>query len=328
MWLGIGILLLAGICQGSFGLGYKKYHPLSWEAFWGIYMFFCAVITVVVTFILVPNALDYYRALKDSELLFSIVCGMLWGISAVGFSKGVDYIGMSLVYGLSMGISSVVGGLLPMIRQKIFLPGKGMFFLILGMVITLAGIGVVTYAGILKERKQENKSVEKGKFSKGIIMALLSGLGSAAMNMGFDTTGVGNIARIPYIQSSAIQWMPVLVGGAFAGIVYCVIQLTKNKTWHTYALKGAIPRFGMLFLTGIVWFLALYLYGIAANTLGRFGTSIGWVVFNALALLISNGWGIKTGEWTGYSLEKKKLFIGNAILIISWFFVALAQCIS
>ena len=44
MLMGIFILVLSGICQGSFGLGYKKYSPLSWEAFWGVYSLFCLIV--------------------------------------------------------------------------------------------------------------------------------------------------------------------------------------------------------------------------------------------------------------------------------------------
>ena len=32
-----GVLLLATLFQGSFGICFKKYQPFSWEAFWALF---------------------------------------------------------------------------------------------------------------------------------------------------------------------------------------------------------------------------------------------------------------------------------------------------
>ena len=36
---GFGVLLLACLFQGSFGICFKKYQPFSWEAFWALFSF-------------------------------------------------------------------------------------------------------------------------------------------------------------------------------------------------------------------------------------------------------------------------------------------------
>ncbi len=56
------ILLLAGICQGSFGLGYKDYRPFGWALFWQIYNLLCLFVALVWAASHVPGLWGYYRA--------------------------------------------------------------------------------------------------------------------------------------------------------------------------------------------------------------------------------------------------------------------------
>ena len=115
MVFGFALLLAAGICQGSFGLGYKKYGPFSWAAFWGVYCLLCIVVSAAAAWILAPQLWEVLFRNGGQDLLLPVFCGMLWGISAVGFSKAIDKIGMSMVYGVSMGISTIVGSVMPLV---------------------------------------------------------------------------------------------------------------------------------------------------------------------------------------------------------------------
>ena len=55
MLTGFALLLAAGLCQGSFGLGYKKYGPFSWAAFWGVYSALCAAVAAGAAWALAPR---------------------------------------------------------------------------------------------------------------------------------------------------------------------------------------------------------------------------------------------------------------------------------
>lgn len=334
--IGFAILLFAGLCQGSFGLGYKNYQPLKWEAFWGIYSLFCIIVPLGWTWYQVPNFLHYLSNADVKHIVVPILCGTIWGISAVGFSKAVTYIGMSLVYGLSMGISAVIGSIIPLLTMENKPSEISIVVLVVGMVVTLAGIAVITKAGIIKTEEQltiEKDTVNKdngpGKAKLGLLLAMLSGFGSGAMNIGFDfASPIGNAIMqdgFGETGASAVQWLLVLVGGALAGIIYCIIELTKNKTWISFTYKGSPKRIVILFLTDIVWFAALASYGIATLILGDMGAVTGWILFNALALIISNLWGIKCGEWKGAKRGKKILLYGNLVLIISWVFIGISN---
>lgn len=336
--IGFVILLFAGLCQGSFGLGYKNYQPLKWEAFWGVYSLFCVIVPLSWAWIQVPSFVNYLTSADLKHIVVPVLCGAIWGISAVGFSKAVTYIGISLVYGLSMGISAVIGSIIPLVSMENKPSLTSIVLLIVGMIVTLAGIAVITKAGIVKiaeqqtvEKDSANKDGKAGKAKIGLLLAMLSGFGSGAMNIGFDfASPIGNaIMQDGYGETgaSAIQWLLVLLGGALAGIIYCIIELSKNKTWVSFTYKGSKKRIVILFVTSIVWFAALASYGIATLMLGDMGAVTGWILFNALALIISNLWGIQCGEWKGAKKGKKILLYGNLVLIISWVFIGISNAI-
>lgn len=317
MWIGFLVLLLAGLCQGSFGLGYKKYPPFSWAAFWGVYCLLCIVVSVATTWILAPGLWTVIGQQELSYWVLPLLCGALWGLSAVGFSKGIDLIGMSMVYGISMGISTVVGSVLPMIMNRQFPQGASLLAFVGELVFTVIGVVLVTIAGVRRDGGA-------GSAKAGVALAVFSGLGSGAMNLGFSYSERISEAftALSYSQAavSAGKWLPVLVGGCFAGALWCSGELTLRRQWKTLTDRGAVKRTGVLFGVSIIWYAALLLYGLAVYLLGNIGSTVGWILFNALALVISVGWGLWSGEWKDSGNNKKILFAGCGVLMISWLF--------
>ena len=318
MPLGFLLLLAAGLCQGSFGLGYKKYSPFSWAAFWGIYNILCIITSVAFTWMVAPKLWQVMGDLGPSCFVIPALCGALWGLSAVGFSKAISLVGMSMVYGISMGISTIVGSVMPMILENRIPSGKSFVFFLIGLLLTLLGVAVITYAGIKRDGGAKGSAL-------GMILSVLSGLGSGAMNVGFTYAESISLEfeKLGYSQAavSGGKWLPVLVGGCLFGALFCAIELSTKKEWHTIKMPGAFRRTGILFGVSIIWYAALLLYGLATVLLGESGSSIGWILFNSLALVISVLWGLTSGEWK----DKKKtaLFTGCFVLISAWIFTAL-----
>ncbi len=314
MAIGFSVLLFAGLCQGSFGLGYKKYPPFSWSVFWGVYNILCTVVSFLFMLILAPGILSAFTAdLKLTAL--SALCGGVWGLSAICFSKAIDKAGMSLVFGISMGVSTVVGSVVPLLTGS---SDKINAFFIAGLLLTLLGVITVTLAGMKRDGKAKSSL-------SAIILSLLSGIGSGFMNVGFSLNSFISLtaegAQYTQLGLSVGKWFPVLLGGNLAGLIYCIYETTKKKQWNTLTAKGALKRTALLFGVCIVWYLALILYGYSVYLLGDIGESAGWILFNSLALIVSTFWGLKTGEWKGK--DKKLLFLGCGVLIVSWIFSVL-----
>lgn len=302
MVYGFLLLILSGFFQGSFGLGYKKYPPFTWAAFWGIYSILCMLIPYFAAFVFGCGA-------SISNTMIPFICGALWGLSAIGFSKAISKIGMSLVYGISMGISTVTGSLIPILINGAFDSSK-ILPLIIGYCLTLLGVAVITFAGIKRDGAIHKSGL-------GIILAVLSGLGSGAMNIGFNFVYVSGAQS--YLAESAVRWLPVLLGGGFMSVIWCIGELCVRHEWDCLVKKGNVRRTAILTVVSVIWYSALLIYGVSVNMLGSNFSSIGWVVFNALALIVSTFWGIITGEWKSHS--KKLLYIGCILLITAWIFI-------
>lgn len=312
---GFLVLLIAGICQGSFGLGYKKYPPFSWAAFWGVYMIMCMITSSLFAFITAPKFLLVYAEKGFGYFAVPLLCGTAWGLSSIGFSKGIKEIGMSLVYGISMGISTIVGSVTPMIMGG-EVTASALFWA--GLIATLIGVIVVTVAGVKRD------GGVKGSIF-GIGLSVFSGIGSGFMNVGFAHSSDISSALEAYgysqMAASAVKWLPVLVGGGLACVIYCIGEVSVKGEWNTVVAKGSGTRAVKLFGVSIVWYAALMLYGYSTYLLGDMGSTVGWILFNALALIISVLWGLKTGEWK--NTKKTILFVGCAILIVAWVLIAM-----
>jgi L-rhamnose-H+ transport protein len=330
--LGFVVLILAGIFQGSFGLGMKRYKPFSWEAFWGLFSLIGALlIPHIVMRVEVHNYMDYIMGTSSRTLWLAVICGFIWGISALLFGKAIDSIGISLTYGLNMGISASLGSFLSLFILGDLPEFKVFITLIIGYIIMLLGVYVITKAGLLKDKEvnKEKKDERNPLFIRGIILAMFAGLGSAAMNIGFtfanQAVDLAIDDGVKPIHASLISWIIVLAGGVIPQVVYPIYLMIKNKTYINYIEKGSHVAYGKLLITAILWFLALDVYAKASILLGDLGPVVGWVSFNALSLVISNIWGLITGEWKGFRHPTKILLYGNIILVISFVIVGIAN---
>lgn len=318
MAVGFLILVLASFFQGSFALAYKKYPPFSWAAFFGVvntlYTFTC----IGFAWAFAPELWTIVGDQPTEYWVLPLFCGALWGLSAVGFSKAIDKVGMSLVFGISMGISTIVGSILPMVMNHVFPEGKSAIMFWIGLLLTLLGVVFITVAGVKRDGFAKNATV-------GVILVIISGLGSGAMNVGFAYSESIGQEFIDYGYSQAAiscgKWLPVLFAGCVACVIWCVGEMTVKKEWHTLVEKGSLKRIGVFCGVSIMWYLALLLYGLATIKIGPMGDTVGWILFNALALIISVGWGLITGEWK--NAKKKGLFVGCTVLIIAWVFTAM-----
>ncbi|GIO84166.1 sugar:proton symporter [Paenibacillus faecis] len=341
MIYGFLLLLAASLFQGSFGLGMKKYQPFSWEAFWVVFSVIgILLIPVGWTWLEVPAFMEYVRQTPAQVLVLASSCGLLWGLSSILFGKAVDTIGVSLTYGINMGISASLGSLIPLVIFGNIPPARSFTLLLIGMAVMLAGVVVITKAGLDKDKSGKTRQSERhsghgqgglqGKgLSKGLLMASFAGLGSAAMNIGFSyanqTLDIAARHGVSEVSASLIPWVITLSGGFVANFAYALYKLVKNRSYRDYTSAGSGKAYLKAIVTSFVWFFALGFYAKATVMLGPIGSSVGWLAFNGLALIVSNAWGLKDGEWRGFVRPKKWLLAGNAILIVSWIIVGISN---
>lgn len=105
----------------------------------------------------------------------------MWGIGNINYGLTMRYLGMSMGIGIAIGITLIVGTLMtPIINGQfaVLMHTQGGQMTLLGVLVAVIGVGIVTRAGQLKERKMGIKA-EEFNLKKGLLLAVMCGIFSA-----------------------------------------------------------------------------------------------------------------------------------------------------
>jgi L-rhamnose-H+ transport protein len=199
--------------------------------------------------------------------------------------------------------------------------------ILLALLVTIVGIVLCGSAGKARESSNQKESGQssrdKSKFTKGIILSFVSGFFSSMINFAFEFgTPLKRVAMdqlgegINAFHATSIIWAVALTGGFFAFFAYSLYLLSRNKTVRNFSLKGTRHYFLWTMLMGIVFYSSLLCYGLAASALGDAGTTTGWLIFTAGAIITANVWGLATSEWAGVPGKALgKMAVGSVLLV-------------
>lgn len=292
-WTGIAFVLIAGLFQASFAAFMKWMGKWKWENFWIIFSTISLFIFPLAwSYVAVPETFSIISASPSSSLHYAMLFGFIWGIGGVFFGLSAIRIGLSLTYSIVIGLTMTIGTVIPLLLGQ--LPSStSLYILFGGMAAVLASVAISAYAGSSRERR-------KGKFGTGLVIAIISGLGSPMLNVGFVFgSGISDTARaigVSAADSTLPIWVVTLFAGYIVNLAYASYLLIKNRTYKLYASESP-KKFALPLVSGLIWFGAFGLYGFATVLLGSLGVSIGWAILMSSMIAISNVIGIATGEW-------------------------------
>lgn len=315
------LLIFASFFQGTFGLGMKYMNPMSWESWWVIHVLVAMILFPMIwAYIVIPDLFDIIASSPKDAIYSAMLYGFLWGIGGIMFGVSVPYIGLSLTMGIVMGLAGSAGSLIPLFQIENATSQPSFPYIIGGLIISLIGVAITAKAGIDRD-KLINSSSKSKNILKGLLIAVICGLLSSLLNVGFANAApiaekaqeFGVITR----NSSLAAWVVVLWGAFIMNFSYAVLLLFKNNSWSTFSLKNSLNAYKWSLIAGFCWFAALGVYGQGAALLGEIGPVIGWPILLGLSLIISNYWAYNAGEWDNAQKPFNKLLIGLFVLIIS-----------
>ncbi|MET0391763.1 MAG: L-rhamnose/proton symporter RhaT, partial [Chitinophagaceae bacterium] len=92
----------------------KKVAGWSWQTYWLAQAFICwLALPVAIAFLTIPHLSAVLQEAPVSAMQRSFFLGMAYGIGGTAFGIAIRYVGFSLTYAISVGISCVLGTLLP-----------------------------------------------------------------------------------------------------------------------------------------------------------------------------------------------------------------------
>jgi len=330
------LAVLSGILNGSYAVPIKITRKWEWENIWLLFAISgLLLIPWIFVSIAIPDVVKILADVPSGTSAMTFLFGLGWGIGSVAFGLALHLIGFSLGYTLMMGLIAVIGALVPLlIKNPSALLTQGGLIILFAMLLTIIGIILCGSAGKAREGKNEQqdkqKASNKSKFRKGIILCFISGIFSSMLNFAFEFGAPLKDAAIIQLgtgsnvfYATSVIWAIAMSGGFVAFLVYALWLLIKNKTANNFLKKGTHLYFLWTFLMGITFYSSLMCYGLAASALGDAGTTTGWLIFTAGAIVMANIWGIITSEWAGIAKkEMLKMIIGSTFLIGAVFFVS------
>lgn len=341
MYSGIMLVFLGAIFLGTFAFPSKFVKNYEWENLWGTFFFTgLLVIPVLVSSLLIKGLWATFMDVPIGVTAGVVALGFMWGCGASMFGYGLSTLGLSLGYALTMGTMALVGSMLPFFMgnaDKAFTSGG--LTVIIGILVCIGGVAINGFAGLKREKTSENAvdaAAARKQMIKGIIICIVAGVLCSGLNVGFHIgTNIGNITQLSvekYGNSPSLAglsvWTLIFIGGSIASCGYSIILLTKNKTWKNFLVKESPKNLILTALMGIAHFASIFLYGIGSWKLGALGTCVGFAIFQSGSLLIANGFGFFTGEWSNApQVSKNYLYAGLSVLIVGIIIVSIGNAI-
>ena len=328
--IGLLIIAIGAFCQSSCYVPINKIKGWSWESYWiiqGVFAWLiCPLLGAMLAIPAGHSLLELYSAANSFNVWMTLFFGVLWGIGGLTFGLSMRYLGVALGQSIALGTCAGLGTILTPVFtgnvSDLTLP------VIVGVVVTLAGIGVIGLAGHMKSQslsdEEKKEAVKDFNFTKGIIVALLAGFMSACFSIGL---GFGEGLNFGEQTDPMFRTLPatllVTIGGFITNAAYCFFQNQKNSTWADYK-KSSLYANNVLFcaLAGLLWYSQFFGLSLGKGFLTESATllTFSWCILMALNVTFSNVWGIILKEWKGCSSKTiTVLLAGILILIISSF---------
>ncbi|MGN1263751.1 MAG: L-rhamnose/proton symporter RhaT [Prevotella sp.] len=337
IFIGLLIIAVGAFCQSSCYVPINKIKEWSWESYWIVQgLFAWLVLPVLGAFLAVPEGhslCELFEAGNDFSIWMTILFGVLWGVGGLTFGLSMRYLGVALGQSIALGTCAGLGTIMGPVLLDAFFPEMNAISaltssVIIGVVVTLFGIGIIGVAGSMKAAslsdEEKTAAVKDFNFPKGLVIAMLAGFMSGCFNVGLEFGKDINFgdATNPMFRTLPAT-MLVTMGGFITNAIYCFAQNTKNKTWRDYG-NGSVWVNNILFclLAGALWYSQFFGLSLGKGFLADSPTltTLSFCILMALNVVFSNLWGIILKEWKGCSKNTiAVLVIGIVVLILSSF---------
>ncbi|HEX5654321.1 MAG TPA: L-rhamnose/proton symporter RhaT [Chitinophagaceae bacterium] len=304
----------------------KKLRGWSWQTYWLAQAFVCwLLLPLLIAYLTIPQLSQVLKEAPASAMQKSFFLGMAYGVGGTAFGIAIRYVGFSLTYAIAVGISCVLGTLLPPwvngTLDEVW-KSQGAGFLISGVIMGAMGIAVCGIAGRNKEIDIEKQHAAKAGFSlaKGLPLCFLAGILSAlygfSLDQGQPLAEVAARYGAGHYQGNAV-YIFSNTGAFVTTLFYCLYLHTREKTFSQYLQvpgPGLATNYAMSALTGLLWYGQFFFYGLGHVRMGNYKFS-SWAIHMIMLVLLSSLAGLLMKEWKNCS-RKTMLLLYAALGIL------------
>lgn len=307
---------------------FKKVRHWSWETMWSLAGFFSwIVLPWSISALLLPDFWAYYSSFSFSTLLPVFLFGAMWGIGNVNYGLTMRYLGMSLGIGIAIGITLIIGTLMTPLLQGKFMQlfgTTGGQLSLLGVFVALIGVGVVSYAGLLKERALGIRAQEFN-LKKGLILAVMCGIFSAGMSFAMDAAkpmhSAAEALGISPLYVALPSYVVIMGGGAIVNLAFCFLRLAISPT---ISIKADLSQAKTLLIVnalfsilgGVMWYLQFFFYAWGHANIPTDFSYLSWMLHMSFYVLCGGIVGLLLKEWKNVGNKPVSVLVLGGLIII------------
>jgi len=321
--------LLGASCAASFYAPIEKVKRWSWETTWAVAgLFSWILLPIGVSLFLLPDFHGFYAAMGPHLLLKVALFGAMWGVGNVSYGLTMRHLGMSLGIGVAIGVTLVVGTLIPPLlhgQAAMLFNTRGGQLTMAGVVVALIGVATVSYAGHQKELQLSGETREFN-VKLGLLLAVLCGIFSSGMSFAIDAARPMEAAALHLgvnpLYAALPSYVIIMGGGALVNLSYCFIRLGALKRLSLRAdlalPGGTLVRNGLLAASGgIMWYLQFFFYAWGAANVPQRLFYVNWMLHMSMYVLCGGLVGLALGEWAGVASRPVRLLWAGILVIIA-----------
>jgi L-rhamnose-H+ transport protein len=326
---GIGWHVIGAGMAASFYAPIGKVKKWSWETTWALAgLFSWILLPIGVSLVLLPDFSGFYSSMGTQLLLKVALFGAMWGVGNVSYGLTMRHLGMSLGIGIAIGVTLVVGTLVPPLlhgQGAMLLTTRSGLLTMAGVLVALIGVAIVSYAGHQKE-VQLRGEIQEFNLTLGLFLAVLCGIFSSGMSFAIDTAKPMEAAAMHLgvnpLYAALPSYVFIMGGGAVVNLSYCLIRLAVLKRLSLRQdLSEPAPvlaRNAILAATGgIMWYLQFFFYAWGAANIPQHLSYVNWMLHMSIYVLCGGLVGLALGEWAEVGGRPLRLLWAGMLVIIA-----------
>jgi L-rhamnose-H+ transport protein len=331
----------------------KKVQGWSWQSYWLTQAAFCwLLLPIVGAFLTVPDYWQVVQSAPRDAMLRTFLLGAAYGIGGTAFGMAIRYVGFSITYAAAIGISTVMGTAYAIAKGdtslasageniNAFLAKAGAHWVVVGIMIGVAGVIVCGFAGRWKERDQAQAGTAPPSSRNLIIgLALCSLAGVLSAVYSISLTEGAPIAKLAeqYAAGHTILGIdaatfsnnaiyPFSNAGAFlTTALYCLLLHARHRTLSELVMLPAgeeqaslSMNWMMAILTGVLWYGQFFFYGFGHFYITKVAgfEQTCWAIHMILLILLGTLIGVVFKEWKSCRMRTyAALGLALALLIL------------
>ena len=326
---GIGWHVIGAGMAASFYAPIEKVKKWSWETTWALAgIFSWILLPISVSLVLLPDFGGFYASMGSHLLLKVALFGAMWGVGNVSYGLTMRHLGMSLGIGVAIGVTLIVGTLVPPLMHgqgAMLFTTRGGLLTMAGVLVALIGVATVSYAGHQKERQLQGE-IQEFNLTLGLLLAVMCGIFSSGMSFAIDAAKPMEAAArhlgVNPLYAALPSYVFIMGGGAVVNLSYCFIRLAALKRLSLRAdLKQPRPmlvRNAVLAATGgVMWYLQFFFYAWGAANIPQNLSYVNWMLHMSIYVLCGALVGLALGEWSEARGKPLRLLWAGMLVIIA-----------